>query len=172
MSPEVVAIGAGLVALHAHHEAYRRTSHGENPWTVEGFVGVSWISGYVDAVCRLTGASSSSIYRAPQVQAAVYEAKRKSAAQWAVVEASAKKAGMTADAYVAMLLKRGRHMRGLAGDFDKPGTTTAQLAAEIFEHAKAGRIGPVKKILDERDHAHVEWLAPWESVRSPVLEGV
>lgn len=170
MNPTLIAVAAGAGVLYGALERFRRTSHGDNPWSVDGFIGATLIMGHVETVANLTGATWSSVFRSPQVQRALYNAKRKDPAQWAVVEAGARKRGMSTEAYVEFLSTNTRHARALAADFTHAKLTTAQLAVQIFEHAKAGRIGRVKKVLDERDHVHVEWLAPWEAARSPVLE--
>jgi hypothetical protein len=164
------AVIAGGLALGVYLERFRKTSHGANPWTMEGLVGALWISWHVDRVVALTGASHNSSFRHPRIMQKVYDSKRGNPAQWDVVVASAKSRGVTVDAYVAGLIKGSRHTRGLAGDFS--GRPIGALADEIFALAKAGKIGPVKKVLDERDHVHVEWFAPWETVKAPTLQRV
>ncbi len=165
---EAVAVGAGLATLYALLEHFRRTSHGANPWTVEGFVGAAFIHSYVKTAAAATSSHWNSVFRSPAIQRALYEAKRKDPAQWAVVQAGAKARGVSTEQYVEMLSTGSRHTRGLAADFS--GKPITELSRSIFELAKLGRIGPVKKVLDERDHAHVEWWAPWETAKAPVLE--
>lgn len=172
MTPALVAIATGAAALYVALEKFRKTTHGDNPWSVDGFIGATVIMGHVELISMLTGASWNSVYRSEQVQRSLYEAKRKVPAQWDVVKAGAAKRGMTPDQYVEFLSKGTRHARGLAADFSKQGTSTAVLSRDIFELAKAGRVGKVKKVLDERDHAHVEWWAPGEQAKEPVLESL
>lgn len=171
--PQTAAlIAAGAIGAFVAFEVFRKTRHGSNPWTFEGFMGVLHIMPHVMRVASETGADWNSVFRSPVIQRAIYDAKRKDPAQWAVVVASAAKAGKTVEQYVEFLATAGRHLRGLAGDFSKKSTTTDILSRQIFELAKAGKIGPVKKVLDERDHAHVEWYGPGEIVKPPVLEAV
>lgn len=172
MSAVVGAIVVGAGALYGALERFRKTSHGDNPWNVDGFIGATLIMGHVELIASVTGASWNSVFRSEVVQRALYDAKRKNPAQWEVVEAGARKRGMTTEQYVEFLSKGTRHARGLAADFSKAGTSTEILARDIFALAKAGRVGKVKKVLDERDHAHVEWWAPWEEAKAPVLEAL
>lgn len=163
-----IAVSAGVGALYTALEPFRKTSHGHNPWTLEGFVNAASISRYIKAASELTGASFSSCYRSPQVQRRLYDSKRKDPAKWAVVVSGAEKAGMSVENYVEFLSTRTRHARALAGDF--VGKPIGQLATDLHQLALAGKIGPVKKVLDERDHAHVEWYGPGEAVEPPKLE--
>lgn len=135
-------------------------------------LGAALIMGHVETVAKMTGAEWNSVFRAESIQRAIYDAKRGNPAQWAVVQAGAQKRGMSTEAYVEMLAKQGRHLRGLAADFSKKGTPTSVLAPQIFDLAKRGLIGKVKKVLDERDHVHVEWYAPWEMSKAPTLESL
>jgi len=168
----VIIAGATAVGLYGALEVMRRTRHGANEWTIEGIVGALSIYGAVHTIAARTGAAWNSVFRAPSVQRALYDAKRKDPNQWAVVVASAAKAKMSVEAYVEFLSTNTRHARGLAADFSKAGKSTAELAREIYTLAKAGVIGTVKKVLDERDHVHVEWWAPWQTANAPILEHV
>ncbi len=166
----VLLLIGGAALLRKFMEDFRKTSHGENPWTFSGFFNALTIAGHVASAARITGARWNSVFRSPQVQKAVYDGKRKDPVKWAVVVASAKSAGMDVEAYVQKLSTGTRHARALAADF--AGKPIGPLGRELFELAKAGRIGPVKKVLDERDHVHVEWYGPAEKRAAPTYQAV
>lgn len=173
MSPAGIgAIVVGAGALYVALEKFRKTSFGVNGWTVDGILGAALIMLHVENVANLIGADWHSVYRSPEIQRALYESKRKDPVKWAVVESSAKKAGLSTEAYVAKLSTGSRHSRGLAADFTARGLAMDALADRIYGLAKAGRIGKVKKVLNERDHVHVEWWAPWEQPKPTILESV
>jgi hypothetical protein len=159
-------LGAAYVAL----EAFRSTSHGQNPWTLDGFVSVLLIALHVKHIAEQTNSSIGSVYRSPEVQAAVYKAKLDNPTQRGYVQSLADKAGMAIDDYVRTVVQTSRHMRGLAADFTPRAMSVPAAAVAIHDLALSGHVGRVKLVLQEGDHVHVEWYGAGEQA-SPVKLG-
>lgn len=175
MSRDAFGLLAAMSAtVYLAFERYRQTTHGQNPWTLDGAFGVLSIAMPVERIVAGLGAALTSVYRSPQVMRAVYESKKSNAKAWSVVTLLASRRGMSTDAYVEQIVNTSRHLRGLAADFVPKNMAVPDAAKLIHTSAMQGELGAVKLVLAEGDHVHVEWWAPWENAQRvpPRLEAV
>lgn len=144
MSPAFLALAGGALAVFQSMERYRRTSHGANPWTAEGFANALLYSSYFErflAIVEDVDGQPNSCYRSPEVNAA------------------------------AKGVATSRHLRALACDGSPRRMPLPIAQRAVFDAAKRGELGPVKRVTlePERNIIHVEWWGPTEAALPPEL---
>lgn len=138
----LIALAGGAAAAYAALERYRKTSHGSNPWTIDGFTNALLYSQHFERFLALiedTDGQPNSVFRSATVNKAA-----------GGVETS-------------------RHLRALACD-GLPKKLSLQAAQDVVHAAAArGEIGPVKRVTLEpaRGIIHVEWWGPGETTQPP-----
>ena len=137
----LLAAGAGAAFLAL--ERYRKTNHGENPWTLEALTNAIVYSSHYERFLALiddTDGEPNSVYRSERINTAVGG------------------------------VKESRHLKALACD-GKPKRLSLKAAQDIvYAAAMRGELGPVKRVTAEpnRGAVHVEWWAQNETARPPV----
>jgi len=141
MSALIALAGAAFGTFQAM-ERYRKTSHGANPWTAEGFTNALLYSSYYERFLALiedTDGQPNSCFRSPSVNAA------------------------------AGGVPTSRHMKALACDGLPKRLSLGAAQDVVFAAAKRGELGPVKRVTLEpaRKIIHVEWWGPGEAALPP-----
>lgn len=129
----LAAVGLGGAAAAAVLARFAITSHGSNPWTMQGALNMLRIRAHIDAAVRLVDGRLSSAYRSPRVNKIVGGA------------------------------DNSRHMMGLAADIVPSGNLEAAHNL-MWQAAKRGELGPVRKVLIEPGWIHIDWRKVGESV--------
>lgn len=134
-----ILAAAGLGALYVAFDRYRRTSHGKNPWTLDGFMAVATLHQRFEQAARMIDGTITSVFRSERVNKAA-----------GGVETS-------------------RHLDGLAVDIKPRLHSPKEAAEKLYAAAVRGELGPVRTVLEEPTVVHVDFFAPGEPRRAPKL---
>ena len=112
-------------------DAYRKTTHGENPWTWGALLNVIRLRRHIDRARAVVGGKVNSVYRSPQINALVNGH------------------------------PESFHLAGAAADISYGAGWTLDTAAEALNLAALrGELGPVHKVVKEpaTNIVHVQWF--------------
>lgn len=130
---ELATLAGALGALFVSLERYRKTSHGQNPWTVDGLMNVVRLQGHFERAAELIDGAITSVFRSEGVNKA------------------------------AGGVPTSRHLRGLAVDIKPRMLTPREALTKLLAAAERGELGPVRTILEEPTVVHIEYLAADET---------
>lgn len=119
---------AAVLGLSETLERYRPTTHGANPWTVEGVANVVALSPLFEKAARLVTGTITSCWRSERVNALV-------------------SGSPTSD-----------HLHGRAVDLVSANLSHHDAAVKLFEAAERGELGNVREVLEEGGCCHIGWF--------------
>lgn len=138
---------AGAAALYAALEPYRRTAHGPNPWSFEGFLNVLRLSGHFEAARHMVDGTVTSVWRSPTPAPGRTQSVNEAAGG----------------------VQSSRHTMGLAVDIKPRALSPKEAAGRLYEAAVRGELGPVRTVLEEPTVVHLDYFASGEATRAPTL---